>query len=209
MRIILALLPAVGLIVGGLHSWPIVVAAQESTPVLGRDVPGPEECTIEPRPVEEDVTLAATPVSPAIPIVSDVPFGVPDGEAADAETVDAVTATAREFYACGNADDVRRIRALLTEEALRRFFIGGLSAETIRENAAATALPLPPEAQLTVFAVLDVEILSDGRAGAFVIVDDPADPLPVEVNYYLFAEEGGRWKVDDFLFFDEQGALLQ
>ena len=65
----------------------------------------------------------------------------------------------------------------------------------------------PAAEQTALFAVLDIEILGEDRAGAFVVVDTFGDPLPVEVNYYVLEKQDGVWLMDDFLCYAEDGAF--
>ena len=186
-------------------------AAQEATPAAGAEraafVPGPEECTVAPRSPEDLRGLIATPAAstPAVlPTPPAVPFGAPDGEPADPATVEALTALVRQEWACANADDFPRMLALYTDDLVRRFF----PPEALEEFAAGgTPEAVPAVERTALFAVLDVELLGEGQAGAFVVVDTAGDPLPVEVNYYRFAETADGWLMDDFVCFDEAGGL--
>ena len=188
-----------------------VAAAQEATPAVGTDraafVPGPEECTVAPRSSEDLTGLLATPAAgtpAAAPTPPAVPFGAPDGEPADAETAAELTALVRQEWACANANDFPRMLALYTDDLVRRYF----PPEALEEFAAGGTPELVPAAEQTaLFAVLDVELLGEGQAGAFVVVDTAGDPLPVEVNYYRFAETPDGWLMDDFVCFDEAGGL--
>lgn len=185
--------------------------AQEATPAVATDraafVPGPEECTVEPRSAEDLAALAATPDTgtPAAPGTPPaVPFGAPDGEPADPALAAELTALVRQEWACLNADDFPRTLALYTDDLVRRFF----PPEALEGfGAARTPEALPAAEQTALFAVLDVELLGEGQAGAFVIVDTAGDPLPVEVNYYVFTEGADGWLMDDFVCFDEEGML--
>lgn len=65
----------------------------------------------------------------------------------------------------------------------------------------------PTEEQTAVYAILDVERLADGRVGAYVIVDTPFDPLPVEINYQIAVETDDGWRLDEFICFSGEGRL--
>ena len=196
---------------------PAVALAQEATPAAGRDVPAPEECTVEPRSAESLTGVFATPAA-GTPMAERtppaVPFGAPDGEAADPATAEAVTAVVRQEWACVNANDFPRLLALYTDDLIRRVFspedieaMTGASVNALGTVTPGTPEPVPPAEQTALIAVLDVEVLGEGRAGAFVLVDAFGDPLPVEVNYYLLAEADGEWLIDDFICFDAVGQL--
>lgn len=203
------------LVVGTLALLAVPVAsAQEATPAA--DVPSdrtaflaaPAECVIGVR-LPADVNALATPLAggaaAASPVAADdaIPFGAPDGEPADAETAAAVTAIFRQTWACQNGGLWPRFFALLTDDEVRRNF----SPEDVTNLLAQPPVELPEEEQTAVYAVLDVEILPDGRAGAYVVVDTVGDPLPVEINYMIALETEAGWRVDGFICFSDTGGL--
>lgn len=191
--------------------------AQEASPAAlpadGRDVPGPEECRVEPLTPASLLALAtpaAEPGSPTLPPPR--PFGAPDGDAVDAATAEAVTALIRQEWACLNGNDEPRVFALYTDDLVRRLLgsegivaLAAGSAAAPGGSGPATPTAFPPNEQTALFAVLDIERLEDGRVGAYVVVDTFGDPLPVEVNYYLAVETDRGWLLDDFLCFDAAG----
>jgi hypothetical protein len=184
-------------------------AAQEATPA-GTDraafVPAPEECTVEPRSAESLATLATpSAATPAAMGELEIPFGAPDGEAADPETTAAVTALIRQTWACLNAGDYARFLALMTDAEAARSLPPELILETAAGAAPVAAGPL--DEQTAVYAILDVERLPDGRVGAFVMVDTPFDPLPVEVNYQIAVETDDGWRLDQFICYSGEGSL--
>jgi hypothetical protein len=184
----------VGMMLAGV---PAVAAAQDATPAP------PEACVVAPLTPEELEAIAAGETSSfATPTLTDVPFGAPDGEPADAETTEAFTAVVRESWACLNAGDWPRFFALLTEDEMRQNF----GADIVALGGSPVA-PYPPDQWTVVHAILDVEVLPDGRVGGFVIVDSPTDPLAVEVNYQIAVETEDGWRLDDFVCFSESGGL--
>lgn len=184
---------------------PASLVAQEATPVAEASPfrVDPAECVVDPLSAEEIEALTASELSGAgtPTITHDVPFAAPDGEPADPATTEAVTMLFRQFWACDNAGDWARYFALLTEQQARRSF----SVPNITGLTSPPVAPFPPDQQTAVFAILDVEVLPDGRVGAFVIVDTVGDPLPVEINYQIAAETEDGWKVDDLICFSETG----
>jgi hypothetical protein len=181
-------------------------SAQTPAPVPGRDVPAPEECTVEPlSPEELEAIASAEPDAAAFatPSLPNVPFGAPDGEAADAETTAAFAEVVRESWACLNAGDWARFFALLTEADIRRNF----APSDILALGSSPAAPFPVDQQTAIIAILDVEVLPDGRVGGFVIVDTPGDPLPVEINYQIAAETENGLRLDGFVCFNATGGL--
>ncbi len=202
----LVLLAIVLILFGGLTS---PATAQEATPGTGLDraafVPAPDECLATPlTPEDIEVLLTAAPAGlPASPVASGGPFVAPDGEPADPETAAAVTAVIRESWACLNGGNWAGFMAYLTEDEVLQNFapedITGLTGQPVS--------PLPDAEQTAVYAILDVEVLPDGRVGAFVVVDTGGDPLPVEINYQIATETDDGWLLDDFICFSATGAL--
>ena len=175
------------------------VRSLQQTALLARDVPGPEECTVPPRTLEEIETLAKTPPAEP-PVVSEA-----GGEPADEATRAAITATARELVACSNGGDILRRLALYSDDRLRFAYPDGptRALELIAESP--LALPLPERVALV--RVEDVRYMTNGRVRALVTIDNPAshshDPQTAatasqqEVARLIFIEEAGRWRVDE------------
>jgi hypothetical protein len=176
------------------------VRSLQQTALLARDAPGPQECTVEPRTMDEIAALAE----------GDAPAEPPNAAEAGAEPVDdatraAVAATARELVACANAGDIMRRLALYSDNRLRFAYPDGPTRvlETIAENP----LPLPVEQRVALTAVEDLGRLEDGRVSARMLVDNPAthshDPNAAatasqqEAARLIFVQEDGRWRVDE------------
>lgn len=186
----------------------VPLAAQDATPFASTDreafIVPVDECSAEPLTAQEvtDIVGADTETSPAAAELPEGPFGAPDGDPADPETAAAVTSVIRASWACQNAGDWPRFFAILSEDEIRREF-GPNAINFARQPVA----PYPIDQQTAVYAVLDVEVLSDGRVGAFVIVDTPGDPLPVEINYQIAVETEEGWKLDGFVCFTGAGTV--
>lgn len=185
-------------------------AAQDATPVAASDraeyvvpasacvinalLPGNLNALATP-----EAEAAATPAAAS----SDVPFAVPTGEAADAETATAVAAVFRQAWACQNAGNLSRYFSLLTPSEIREHY----TPEAVADAMSVPALELPAEEQTALYAILQVTIHDDGRAGAYVIVDTVANPEPVEVVYMIASQtDSGAWKVDDVITFAADGS---
>jgi len=103
-----------------------VASARQATPSPDFVAVDAGTCTVEPRTAEEIAALAGTPAaSPAVtePVASPAAMGspTPAGEAADEETVRAITETVAEIYACFEAGEPLRVAALISDEALGQF----------------------------------------------------------------------------------------
>jgi hypothetical protein len=171
---------------------PGLTLAQEGTPTPDFVIPDPAECQIAPRSIDSIVTTFATPVA-GTPIVVKPGEDVATGQPADAETVAAVTALAREVTACGNLGDYRRVFALYTDTGLRVFAADrGMTAEQLAGALAATPVPLP-EASWQGVRVRDVRIQSDGRVTAFI---DFRAPHGIGSVFVALVPQGDRYLVD-------------
>ena len=187
---------------------PTAASAQnDATPAAGTPVAGevldPALCTVEPRPAEELLALAAPAASPATPAASpaapEIPFGAFAGTPADAETAAAYTAFVRQFWACNGHPEFSRVLALVTDEEVRQAFAPD-DLVAIAQPTEGTPEPGADSDPTTLFAVLGIEVLPDGR------VDTPFDPLVVEVNYLIAAETADGWRLDEFVCFNEVGS---
>src|ERR671911_1764061 len=176
------------------------IRSLQKTALLARDAPGPDECTVTPRTLEEFETLAQEPAPDEPPDASET-----GGEPVDEATRDAITATARELVACSNAGDILRRLALYSDARLRFAYPDGPTRAL--EMIAESPLPLSEAERGALVSVEDVRQLADGRVSARVTVDNPAshshDPQTAatasqqEVARLIFIQEAGRWRVDE------------
>src|SRR5688500_4779671 len=175
--------------------------AQDATPPSG-SIPEPAECQVEPRPTEDLMALWAGFATPeagdavASPDAGTPFTGLPAGEPADAETIDAVTATVREVFACFNAGDFVRSFSLYTDNLVQSFGPElGMSAEDARTFLEGeTATPVPEDQRIVLISVTNVVVMDDGRVGAIVVSNDPTvEPEGAETALVSFVEENGRW----------------
>jgi mono/diheme cytochrome c family protein len=176
------------------------IRSLQQTALLARDAPGPDECTVAPRSLEEFETLAQEPAPEEPPDASET-----GGEPVDDATRDAIAATARELVACSNAGDILRRLALYSDARLRFAYPDGPTRAL--EMIAESPLPLSEAERVALVAVDDVRQLADGRVSARVTVDNPAshshDPQTAatasqqEVARLIFIQEAGRWRVDE------------
>ena len=176
------------------------VRSLQQTALLARDAPGPDECTVAPRTLEEFDALAQTPAPEEPPDATET-----GGEPADEATRAAITATARELVACSNAGDILRRLALYSDDRLRFAYPDGPTRAL--EMIAKSPLPLAEAERVALVSVEDVRQLADGRVSARMTVDNPAshshDPQAAatasqqEVARLIFIQEAGRWRVDE------------
>jgi copper transport protein len=172
----------------------------QQTALLARDAPGAEQCTVQPRTLQEIADLAKLPAPAEPPNATEAESGKP----ADAATAQAIAATARELVACSNAGDILRRLGLYSDERLRFAYPDGPTKAL--EAIAKTPLPLGLADRVALVSVEDVRQLPDGRVSARVIVDNPANhshsPNAVNVSTQeaarlIFVQEDGQWRVDE------------
>ena len=169
--------------------------AQEATPIVGGAV-----CTVAPRPTEEllafwfgaEGTPLATPL-PASPIAGAA--ALPEGEAANEETVTAVNATLRELAACFETNQFARAFALMTDDLVRQF--GPQQGETLEQarallEAQLVATPEPMGEPAVVPPLRDVRVLDDGRVGG--ILEEEGTLI-----FVVFERQDDRWLLDGFV----------
>ncbi len=183
---------------------PGSLLAQEGTPeaeeVPAARVPPPEDCVVEARSVDD---LFALLESGAADEATREPLPAPLGEPAEPEVAAELDATARELIACLNAGDIPRATALFADAAVAPVFgPAPTDPEAARTALEGEAEPLPAEQQTRLIAVADQSILEDGRAAAFLIVNDPLNPpRGPETLLLTFVQEGDRWLIDGLIDF--------
>ena len=204
-----------------MRSWRVLAIVPLATllltgPVLAQDEaerePGnsrrqvpPADCVADPRPLEEIATILELE-GEGVPAPPTIQISAPLGMIADAETANEIRAVARRVIACFNAGDVPRAAALMTENGVRRVYWELSSTEENREltrtRLAGAPEPRADETLVSLIAVTDVLVLSEERVAAFVIIDEPLiQPEGPETLLFVFANEDGMWRVDDWIDF--------
>lgn len=173
---------------------PPAVARQDAA---RPNLPAPEECLVEPRPLP---LALAGPATPAASPVAPVPVASPSGTPlppADAETVAALEATVREALACRNGGDFRRAYALMTDAMLVDLL--GTGNATVPPEIADLLLArprrLPRPLRLELVAVTDVARLPDGRVRARVETRNLRYAWVDDLTFALDPATG-RWLID-------------
>ena len=169
------------------------------------DVPGAEECRVEPRTLDGLRALAAdpgaAPPDPAPPAVAS-PSPAPAAEPADAETLAGITAVARELVACSNAGDQLRRLALFSDANVRAGFPDG--PDEVFARTAAAPVPVPDGERVALLGVTDARRLGPDRAIARVGIDNPGAhshgpgrAAQHEQATLVFVRNGDGWLIDD------------
>jgi hypothetical protein len=174
----------------------------QATPTTAWDIPAPEECVVEPRPVpifaegvgqREPATPLPLPATPA------PPFVIPDGDPVSPQLEAAVVATVRESIACRNANRILRAFALFTDPMLVSLFGGPATIDPeIRAliKQGDELKPLPRRQRVALLQVSQVAHRPDGRIGAIVTTGTAAYLFQ---DYLVFAYDAasGRWLIDE------------
>ena len=168
-------------------------SAQTPPPATYPITPDPNDCAVEPAPLEGVVNILQTPVAaPASPTPFVPPLSVP----ADAEVASDVVATLYEVFACANAGDPLRDVSLFTADFMRAF-ISEASLEEVAGFLVTEPQPLPEEERRVIVRLGEVQMLPDGRAGVLIVLDEPDDPRTEEPDYAILEQVVGRWLVDE------------
>lgn len=195
----LAIVPLATLMLAG-----PAAAYQDENDGTNPRVVSPEECVVDPRPADQVaglLGLAGEGVAPpAWPTIT-----APLGQNLDSETSVSIKEAAREILACFNAGDIARASALMTDNGVIRTYWQLTETPELRSTAQeriATVAPRPEPGQIRLVTVTDTSQLPDGRAIAFVVINDPAAPQPgPETLLFYFLNQDGKWLLDDWVDF--------
>lgn len=192
-------------------TWDVINYVRSLQDAAPRDIPQPEECDVAPRTIESLESLAdPNALEPGAMVNSrpGTPVSIPTGAPAESGVVTEVTGVIRELLACSNARDPLRRLALFSDASLKPTFSHGPSDAFVR-LAATPAIPLPADIRVSIVSIADVQILPDGRVRATVSADNPtthshgpqgeeiAGQQTLEVVTLIFAQQDGRWLIDD------------
>jgi hypothetical protein len=180
------------------RTLPLIVAVilPIAAPATVSATPVPAaECDVRPIDPNRLVALveAATP-EPAAELPN------LEGQPVERAVADAVTATIAMSVACINANDPLRALALFTDAYLARRFtadggddLGHFLAAITREPAQAA-----PEDQLSLEAVANIRLLSDGRVATAVTTAN-AEQRFVDTVILAFDAVSERWLIDEVI----------
>ena len=187
---------------------PPIVGAQDATPEVDLVTPDPAECVVEPRSIENILSYVATPSadgsSTTLEGATPESTALPEGEPASEEIVAGVTDTVHEIYACLNANSFLQVFALYTDEYVARSVV----EEGITEyGIGLLATPIAPQGadERDSFAVRDVQVLDDGRVGAYIVSSNPLGGGTLSTTFEIFVEQDGRYLVDEIIFLPNEG----
>ncbi|MFT4037708.1 MAG: hypothetical protein QM692_05975 [Thermomicrobiales bacterium] len=196
----LAIAPLASMVLAGsAAAWQ-----DENTEGMNPRVVPPAECVVDPRSADELVALLGLDAEgvqkPAEPEIA-----APLGQNLDSEASVPIKEAVREVIACLNAGDIGRAAALMTDHGVLRNYWSLTETPELRaatQERLAAATPRPEPAQIRLVTTTDISVLPDGRAIAFVVINNPvaAQPGPETLLFY-FANVDGEWKLDDLVDF--------
>lgn len=185
------------------------VLAQDGTPepddTENPRLVAPEECVGEAREYE-DIAAILMLDGEGVPAPALTQITPPLGEIVDAETDVGIKEAARAVIACFNAGDIPRAAGLMTDNGVQRAY-WGLTIDEENRALARERIPAAPErradeALIRLITVTDASTLPDGRVAAFVVLNEPLlPPAGPETLLFIFAEQDGQWRVDDWIDF--------
>jgi hypothetical protein len=199
----LAIAPVAVLLIAG------QALAQDGTPTPdGAENPrlvSPTECVSEPLPYDQIASILQLD-GEGIPQPAYATITPPLGKVVDPDTDLQIKEVAREVLACFNAGDIPRAAALMDENGIKRAYWGltidQQNRDLARERIQAAPEPRAEDFYVRLLAVTDGSTLPDGRVAAFVVINEPLlPPSGPETLLFIFANQDGQWKVDDFVDF--------
>lgn len=197
---------ASAMIVGGLllAASSGLALGQTSTETEVDLSPNPEQCNQVPRTIEEIEAVLAS-ATPAAEMNTQAPdgFDLPAGEEAPAEVRGGIVETIVQIIACGNAGDSLASIGGMTDALFASLLAAGWFGDDPMAELAATPEALSEETQTQLLDTRDFTVYDDGRVGVLVYYRVPTGPAgadaPVEIALWIFAQENGRWLVDDMV----------
>ena len=199
----LAIVPVAAMLVAG------SALAQDATPSPDENenprLVDPSDCKSNPLPVDQLSTILGLDAQ-GVPQPEYTTITPPLGTVVDNETAISIKDAAREVLACFNAGDIPRAAALMTDNGIKRSYWGLTINDQARQNAknvlAQAPTPRNEDQAIRLIAVTDASTLPDGRVAAFLVINEPLLPPPgPETLLFIFANQDGTWKVDDFIDF--------
>jgi hypothetical protein len=169
--------------------------------------PNPDECTLEPRTIEEMQALHGTPApegeGEAVSIIQATPvdFALPEGEPADEQTVAEVTAAVRNLTACHNAGNYLAGMGGLTDQFIITQVGKSLFDEDFVAAMTSDPVPLAEEDQTVILGIRSVTVLEDGRVAVLFDYHGPTPQVEgidgVETDLFIFLNVDGAWLLDE------------
>lgn len=197
---------ASAMIVGGLllSAGSGMALAQSSTEGVDFS-PDPEQCNQAPRSIEEIEALqdAGIPAGTAEMVAAD-DFELPAGDEATADIRGGIVETIVQIIACANGGDQLASLGGVTDSLFAMLAGAGVFDIGLITNLPASPVALSEENQTELLDTREFTAYDDGRVGVLVYYRVPtelagADPDAVQIALWTFAEEDGRWLLDEMV----------
>ena len=170
----------------------------------------PDQCTVRPRTIEELEALVGTSSSASSePAKADLsPLRIASDPAVPTEVERAVLQTTEQLVACTNGVDTMRRLALFSDANLKAAFPDGVPS-SFASVAGEAPVPLPDSQWVSLVAVENLAMLSDGRVSGTVVLADPAGRVSAgsapgatpgggtQRATLVFVKAGDRWLIDE------------
>ncbi len=168
-----------------------------------------ESCDVDPANPDRVLEIAGDSVDDPSAVLDSSATPVPSGtDVVTGDDADAVIALGYQFIACLNANDLLRATTLLSDDLLKRaaYDIAG----SIQDLDEGTPEPIDQEDQNAITKTSDVTRLDDGRLAytigiGYVYPEDSNENVTDSYFQIIAVEQGGEWKIDDLLFYQETG----
>jgi hypothetical protein len=179
--------------------------AQSSTESDVDFSPNPDQCNQAPRSIEEAEALqdAGIPASTA-GTASAGDFALPAGDEASPEIRGGIVETIVQIIACANGGDQLASLGGVTDSLFEMLAGAGVFSIEAVTSLPASPVALPEESQTELLDTREFTVYDDGRVGVLVYYRVPtqqagADPDAVQIALWTFAEEDGRWLLDEMV----------
>jgi hypothetical protein len=176
--------------------------AQSSTDSVDYS-PNPDQCNQAPRTIEEVEALlaSATPGSGADTSAPEG-FELPAGEEASSDVRGGIVETIVQFFACANGGDLLASYGSVTDSMFAALVASGVLGDD-PASISASPVAVPEEAQAQLLDTREFTQYDDGRVGVLVYFREPSGESgveePVRIELWIFAQEDGRWLVDEMV----------
>ena len=166
--------------------------------------PNPDQCNQAPRSIEEIEALqdAGIPASSAATIATD-DFELPAGAEAPPEVRGGIVETIVQIIACANGGDQLASLGGVTDDMFTMLAGAGVFSIEAVTSLPASPVALPEDSQTELLDTREFTVFDDDRVGVLVYYRVPteqaSDPDAVQIALWTFAQEDGRWLLDEIL----------
>jgi hypothetical protein len=166
--------------------------------------PNPDQCNQAPRTIEEVEALqdAGIPAS-AVGTVAAEDFALPAGDEAPPDVRGGIVETIVQIIACANGGDQLASLGGVTDAMFAMLAGAGVFSIESVTSLPASPVALPEDSQTELLDTREFTVYDDGRVGVLVYYRVPteqaSDPDAVQIALWTFAQEDGRWLLDEMV----------